>query len=316
MRNYIASHGVLKYYSPIDFKRDLIFFDKVVLLKDNLEIALPLRKMLLMPDTFLEQNLKTIDFLVEKGLYVNFSNEIGFEKLDQGIKNGGKDTTTQLINGGMLEVFNKQREHEDSLKGKYHDKISINDSLKWFTTTGHLNTRLWATILNILESDTYYSSLSDIAPIGLNPISKKENVLKFLYTKIPIIDSQISWEEFIEYKSDKEVQRKYYALINWVNEIANSNLSIAEIRDKFEYLYCEYEHQLNLHRKKMRMTSFQVIVNSPFDITEKIIKLNFGKILNPFFAISKAKIDLLEAESKITGRELGYIFDLNNNFNK
>jgi hypothetical protein len=209
----------------------------------------------------------------------------------------------------LNEYIINMRIHKDNFKGRGGDFIDTIYNYEY------LDSRTWALLLSFINDEIYHPRFKDLASTIITE-NKREQVIKFVFNKMPIIDPDISWEELFEYKSDRDVQRKHYALINWANEVANSNLSIAEIKDKFEYLYREYEYQLNLHKKKKSTTTFQVILNSPLEAAENLVKLNFGKILSPFFNISKGKMDLLEAETKITGRELGYIFDVNEKFGK
>ncbi len=324
MKNYISTYRLEEYCQPINFKKDLLFYEKVLLhdgtlkyIKSILDNAKATKEM---NDSF-NSNVKTIDFLIGRGYYQMFSEEYKDSVVHQSPRKYDeipKETQAQIdylyeemskIATTLNEYIINMRIHKDNFKGRGGDFIDTIYNYEY------LDSRTWALLLSFINDEIYHPRFKDLASTIITE-NKREQVIKFVFNKMPIIDPDISWEELFEYKSDRDVQRKHYALINWANEVANSNLSIAEIKDKFEYLYREYEYQLNLHKKKKSTTTFQVILNSPLEAAENLVKLNFGKILSPFFNISKGKMDLLEAETKITGRELGYIFDVNEKFGK
>ncbi len=317
MKNYITTFDIFEYLAPINIKKEILFFDKVLLLNGNLEIAESLIKSATKEgEENFYNNLKTIDFLIDRGLCEKFS----FEDGESIVKNSEKEKdplsveSTKSINK-ITELKIMLRKGTEILGEKENTMSNIQMLYNLFNQGDYVDARFWALLLASVKDEIYYPIIKkDI--ISNHVVEKKQEVTNFLFNKIPVLDPNSSWEEILEYKSDKDAQRKYYALINWVNEMSISNMSTAEIKDKFEHLYREYEHQLNLHKKKKSTTTFQVVVNAPLEAIENLVKLRFSKILSPFFDVTKAEMDLLEAETKITGRELGYIFDVNEKLGK
>lgn len=326
MKIYVDQTQELDITKSLNFKKEILFFDKILFDKSTYHgIKMGVEQFGVNHPNYknLHHNKTEIDFLIDNKLMslvtvdddvTTTVGEILFES-DTKSKQEKEFFLSEmdiLFNQHKMTIEKTQVARKKILALmrigiNARNRIEYEALLKTLRQRTEFVARFYSLMFSISTNDEYYTNM-----MRLN--AKKHDVTFFLFNKIPVMDTNASWEEIIEYKSDKDVQRKYFALINWVNEVASSSLNISEIKDKFEYLYREYEYQLDLHKKKKSTTTFQVILNSPLEAAENLVKLNFGKILNPFFNISKGKMDLLEAETKITGRELGYIFDVNKKF--
>ncbi|MBK9210482.1 MAG: hypothetical protein IPL71_20250 [Anaerolineales bacterium] len=58
----------------------------------------------------------------------------------------------------------------------------------------------------------------------------------------------------------------------------------------------------------------EVMVKTPFETIENLLKLNFSKIPEPLFALKKRQINLMEAELNAPGREMSYIIKARDTF--
>jgi hypothetical protein len=78
--------------------------------------------------------------------------------------------------------------------------------------------------------------------------TSKEIATHFVLSQIPTPAESISWEQLLEFRSDAEVKRKYYALISWINDMAAADMPVSHLADKYNQLYSEYLRQYHLHK--------------------------------------------------------------------
>ena len=143
-------------------------------------------------------------------------------------------------------------------------------------------------------------------------IGKKENVLRFLLSEIPEPTENVSWEQLVEFKADPQTMGKYYALIKWINEVARKDLTINEIKDEYNYLYYEYMNQYKIHKIKYTTGVLEVLMTAAIDVLSG--QLGIAGVSTSLFNIWKQNLNLLEAETKFTGREVAYIYKAKGTF--
>ena len=83
--------------------------------------------------------------------------------------------------------------------------------------------------------------------------------------------------------------------------------SYQEIEDKIEFLFDQYTERLKLHRLKYTSSTLEIICITTTQFLENIVKLKFSDALKVFFEVNMKKIEIIEAEKNILGRELSYI---------
>ena len=172
-----------------------------------------------------------------------------------------------------------------------------------------------ATIVHNLESGERGVPLLETPAFQLVlPGSRKDSVLEIVLDGIPIPSISTSYEQILEYRSDEDSKRKYLGLRSWIAEIAKAEMSVAEIKDKFEYQISEYEKHIKLHKMKYNLTSTKVLVSAIPELLERLIKLQFGKVAHSYFELRKSKVDLMLAEQSAPGKELAYIYDVKEKF--
>ncbi|MBS1772174.1 MAG: hypothetical protein JST82_04895 [Bacteroidetes bacterium] len=321
MKTLVKSIGAFELMAkPLNFKREILLFDKICYEYRHYDA---LKHMNNRP-SMMSKNLDHLDFLLAKGLMElspNFSavtfTDIENITLATDKKNKLHDIfdvvallEKEIYTDISADLETKSKRMNNAQLVNYLNHISKREKL----LNSH-QARLIALYLSLKENKNYVSIyetklINDNLPVT----TTKEEVLAFILNKIPILDLNTTWEAILEYKSDEDAKRKYYALIDWVNEVANSNMTISEIEDKYNYLYHEYEAQLKLHRLKTTHTRFEVVVNTVAGIAENLVRFKFSDISKALFSINKDQLDLMEAETKITGRELGYIYDVNKKF--
>ena len=100
----------------------------------------------------------------------------------------------------------------------------------------------------------------------------------------------------------EETRRSRLAPRVWINAMGAGKLSGHELDDKFEYLLNEYEEGARRLRAKKDATILETLIFPAKGVVEYVTTLG-----SKLFAARKQQLDLMEAETKLPGREVAYI---------
>lgn len=139
------------------------------------------------------------------------------------------------------------------------------------------------------------------------PNSRKSNVMQIVIRNLPLPDSVTSWEKVIDYRNDPDSKKNLLALRKWIRKISAEDLALSEVEEEFEWLLNEFQEHMNYHKMKANTETLEVLVKAPLEIIEDLVKLKLSKIPEPFFALKKKQLMLMEAEISAPGKELAYI---------
>ena len=92
------------------------------------------------------------------------------------------------------------------------------------------------------------------------------------------------------------------------------DLSPVEVEEELEWLINQFERFMKLHRLKSNYETIEVLVKAPLEIIEDLVRIKFSKMPNPYFALKKRQISLMEAELNAPGNEIAYIVKTNQAF--
>ncbi len=146
------------------------------------------------------------------------------------------------------------------------------------------------------------------------PNSIKSNVAQIVINKLPLPRNDTPWEQVIDYRNDPENQNNLLGLRQWIRKISKEELSKTEIEDEIEWRINEFQNHLKFHKMKANTETLEIIVKAPLEIIENLVKLKFSKLPEPFFAVKKRQINLMEAELNAPGREMAYIIKTRDTF--
>lgn len=146
------------------------------------------------------------------------------------------------------------------------------------------------------------------------PNSQKSFIAQIVVNKFPIPNNETPWEQIIDYRNDSENQKSLLSLRRWIRKTSTENLSPAEIEEELEWLMNEFQSHMKLHKMKANTETLEIMIKTPLETIENLLKLNFSKIADPLFTLKKRQINLMEAELNAPGREMAYIIKASNNF--
>ena len=305
-------------------KRDMLLFNSLYYDPYLLELQIKLLEnvsgLFDFNPEIIDEIYTNVEYLKEVGALNEFKlNE--FKKDNLKIKSINQNEVSNIIK--TVKIY--ESAHNEFLK-KYEQVVRI---LKKDTNQGLLKyTCLLEDFSRFSDCHVRLTSiiLRNTNPdISLTPIiknledikeSKETEVLRVIFKNLPIPDDMTPLDEVLSFRSDEDNHRRYLGLINWVNKISKSNLSIHEIEDELNYYTIEFEHRMKLEKSKYRLTNLEVLASLPLEIVESIIKLNWSKIPKTICHIQKNKVNLLLAETKAPGKEVAYITFSNERFEK
>lgn len=133
------------------------------------------------------------------------------------------------------------------------------------------------------------------------------SAIRVIFNTLPTPDDSTSWEEILEYRRDPTVFSAFSRLRHWATDAVQSDLPERELAQKLEYELHTYEDALRLHGIKARLQTLEALIATPLEIAEKLVTFKWGEAAKALFAVGKQKIDLIEQEKRLTGRDLHFL---------
>lgn len=206
---------------------------------------------------------------------------------------------------------------EDIINGKGLEDIDIDDFIEdiedavTFQKSQHeiesIILRLIALGLERTEKITTVTTLPYEDYTRQMPKFGRSDVVQIVIDKLPLPDDMTAWEQIIDYREDPENQKNILALRRWIRKISSEELAKAELEEEIEWLINEFQEHMKYHKIKANAETLEVLVKAPLEIIEDLVKLKWSKIPEPFFAVKKRQLMLMEAEMNAPGKELAYI---------
>jgi hypothetical protein len=294
------------------FKKNLLLFDKLIVEEHTLGIARQLVTLRSRGKNFDDANYvfnnQAIDLLGKEGL-------LEFTKINEPIiadLRSYENKNEEELKAVIIEIKKINLEAE-----KLHEKIklltdknNLTEIIPDLATTFPSNfSRLVSLQLNFhgIEAYPLFRKEPSYENMGM-----KEAVLRFVLKQLPEPDDTVSLDQLLEFRKNPDTLKKYYALINWVNQVAKKDFNIHEINDEYNYLYHEYIEHFKIHKIKSNQGMLEIFVTGAIDVL--CGQLSVGSVSTSLFSLWKHHLNLLEAESNLSGREIAYIHKAENSF--
>ena len=290
---------------PLPFKRLSLLFDKIYI-RDKIFSPEVLKYN---KDEYFEShgefwqsvftNLKEVEYLTEKNILSIYEGDYTY-----GVEESEKKQLTEIFK-------NVSPDYRKVMTGGFSDISSHSLTDKIFAESTSISARVDALMLanrHDIECFPVVFSTNLVQQEG-----KKENIFQFLLNDIPEPNDSTSWEQIIDFRSDEDTRLKYLAMINWVNEVAKSNLSVSELKDKYEYLYLDYKRGYERHKIKSTFSTLEIIAATGIAFITPNIPMALNLASN-FFKIGTLTMNLLKEEDSLPGKEIAYIYHANKEF--
>ncbi|MFT3747116.1 MAG: hypothetical protein QM768_02320 [Agriterribacter sp.] len=330
-RKAIYHLGTIDYISGENpFKKLSLYFDKIVVpFNEFKELANSYRVNLPDFNNQLSSYLTEIEFLNENGLIEYYDVE-DVEKQIPIAAEKNPDIKRLAVNQFLFaESITDERIENDYKSISANPKAfgylpeSLQDEnwkdlykLSLVNQANHLRSQVVALIFSeSSHADTFIA----VIPQELQTSSANTTqhlVTEFILRKLPEPSFSTSWEQIIDFRSDPDVRNKYLSLITWINKGATTEANLKHFFDEYEYLYSEYMKSFNLHKMQYNDSFLSVFINSVDNFTSSAIKGRFLSALKGLLSFREKRIEMLEAETKLIGREISYIFHATEKFGK
>ena len=205
------------------------------------------------------------------------------------------------LNKLLKKSLNNQKEISS-----LQDKVDELDSIK---KQHAIFLRMLSLVMETTKKVTVVTTLPYTEYTRNLPNSKKSYVAQIVVNKLPLPDNETPWEQIIDYRNDSESQKNLLTLRRWIRKISTDDPSSTEIEieEELEWLMNEFQTHMKVHKMKENTATIEVLAKALPGTIENLIKLNFSKIPEPFFAVKKRKLSLMEAELNAPGKEISYI---------
>ncbi|MBL7745317.1 MAG: hypothetical protein JNN00_17715 [Chitinophagaceae bacterium] len=296
------------YKDNSELKKLSLLFDKIYFKKSLVKSVAPEviqddvknREIVLM----LREELKLFDYLIDQKVFVEFDSTPA-TKSDITSEN-----ELQFLND-YLEGLRKRTENQSSLFNV--DQEIVRQRLQATFKVHDIQARVDAVALSKKDEEAEYYPILKSDEVSVD-IGKKKQVVHFILANIPEPDENTPWEQIIDFRSDEDTRLQYLALINWINEIARSNFTPAEIKDKYEYLYLDYKRSYERHKIKSTFSTLEIVAAAGTAFFTNNVPLALSLSSN-FLRIGTSVMNLLKEEGNLPGKEIAYIYHTNQEFN-
>lgn len=131
------------------------------------------------------------------------------------------------------------------------------------------------------------------------------DVIRITIKLVPSLDCNTPWEDIFALKSDKDVTERARKLRLWAEDQVGLGDPISRLSERIADTVSDYERVLTAYKVKYNSSMIQTVVAG--GLIEDVVKLRLEKAASRFFSARIAKADLLIAEAAIPGRELSLV---------
>ena len=284
--------------SPSDYKRDILFFDEMLLMHSTRAInewrygAHNRAKYQAFADE--------MEFLLESPYFFSSDRLVGVpisgptvEEIGSALREVDKRLQVVLPPSSGLTV---PIEEFHQLQGL---RASLSTRLAAASLNNHGTLAVSAHTMPLIAQDAQVESLST------------GSVLHLAIKRVLIPEERTSWEDIFALKQDIGLRDRARKLRLWASKIAESETSPATVEEQLADLLSDYETYLRAHKLKYDTMTLGAIVVLGAELIEDVAKLRLGKLAAKLFSASKTKAEMTLSEMQAPGRELSIVTHLN-----
>jgi hypothetical protein len=138
------------------------------------------------------------------------------------------------------------------------------------------------------------------------------DVLSVVMRRFPAPSPDVPLEDLVAFKRDSETKYKFAKFWQWVRKTAEGKGDMAQVNEELDSLMNEYVHHLHQLSKETRDQNLEIVLTSPADVIEDLVKLRLRNLARRFLKFRSIKIAAHGAEMKLPGNEIAYITEASN----
>jgi hypothetical protein len=132
-------------------------------------------------------------------------------------------------------------------------------------------------------------------------------VLSIVLKRFPTPSPDIPLEDFVAFKQDADTKYKFARFWDWTRKIAKGSLDQRDIEEEVDWMITDYSHHLQHLTTALKNEQLEVVVSTPLDMVEDLVKIRWGKLARSLFSLRGKQLSAHSAELKLPGSELAYI---------
>jgi hypothetical protein len=305
----LCAGGHLVSRGPSFLKRDILFFDKLVILGGQQLVTALRMNATAQSNQFADE----YEYLFQSPLFeVSTSREVLLRLLNEPSGENSEDSRETW--------FRSVQESIDSLKRKrVRGTVSANISKKirhLRDIQGNLITRLE---VERLAKQGILATSNDPLPAGdlnLGFAPCAGDIIRLSINLVPVPSASTPWQDIFALKADKDVVDRARKLRLWAIEQAKSETPLPQLGEKIADLLADYERALAAHKMKYTSSVLRSVIVGAAGVVEDIVKFRFEKAADRLFSIRTARADMLLAEASTVGKELSLVTKLTEKFGR
>lgn len=279
-----------------DPKRLLLMFDALVL---DLSYHLPAYE-----NKILESSRGELDFLSDEGLITTLGNlEAEYGNRSYSTSNPN-DFWIGKSNAERLRTFSRVMGGVADNSKLFSDRLSQSNALRHEYDYGKL--RYTASQLRLTGIDAV-AIPTERENYNVDGVVDRQAVIEITLNSFPTPSDTVAWENILDFKKDGKAKEQFARLKVWINEMATKEKTHLQLDDELQSLISSYERELKIREMKVDRSALSVVVTVSADIIQKLATLKFGDAAKALFSFKSYKLDMLEEEKKVPGREIAYI---------
>jgi len=138
-------------------------------------------------------------------------------------------------------------------------------------------------------------------------LSETHKVLSIVLKRLPTASEDLPLEDIIAFKRDPDTQYKFAKFWHWTQNLATGAANQHEVEEQLDWLITDYSHHLAQLTKQINHERVEVLVATPAEIAEDLVKMRWSKLVKGLLALRRTKINAHAAELKLPGNEVAYI---------
>jgi hypothetical protein len=304
----VKTIGVTGSWEPSKLKRELLFFDEIVVTDPYTNKGVvrlfdysmsPAARNDGQQELYerLSNESANLDFLLKKGCLVD-SSDYGFDfSVDASQRSIG------LVDCELGDLYQeiiddacnfRNRSHEEwvgALARFIKAREVFGDYFTVFVAEQLRHKNLNAVSLSKRFHENSNSSLDD----GM--AEKYLSLSQVVLDKIPIPSEAVSFERILDFRGDEEAKGYLAGLRNWMNRASKLDKTSLELSEELEWLKYKHAERLAKHRIDTQYSVLSSIFIGTCEIAEKVIKLQWG-------GAAKTAISLVGQRQKTLGFDI------------
>jgi hypothetical protein len=138
-------------------------------------------------------------------------------------------------------------------------------------------------------------------------LKERHNVLSVVLKRFPAVTTDVPLQDIVAFKRDQDTQDKFARFWKWTRKISQQHTDAHELEEELDSLINDYSQHLKQLTRETGNERLEILLATPGDLIEDVIKLRLGNIARRLLQLRKTKISAHGAEMKLPGSEIAYV---------